>query len=379
MSISFLSFLIVLTIFWLVMLTAANFVDLKKFGVYVSPLFILLKIDKLGDLAFWIGERLEKPLKKAERTITALGLAIFIALPISLIVNLFISKAPILSAVPITALTLENLLLFGTSLFIALIVHEIAHATIAFAMGEEVETIGIGILGFFAVAFTQFPKASFPSIPRRTKTIIIIGGILANLLMVTFIIPIAVFSDQITAIGYEKRPGALVIAVYPLGPAEKANITSGTVITGISTLFGQIRTNSEIITTYYDLINYLRQTPPESLIELTTNFGNFVLTTAQNKLFPNGSTIGATVYHHYVGKITGAVSVTPFYFTLFVQWLLNVNLFLAFYNFLPVPFSDGQKLLDTIFPTLGKQRKRLIYAISAILLVANLSQTVPPL
>ncbi len=379
MAISLLTFLIVLTSFWLAVLLIANSIDLKRYGVYVSPLFILLKFDRLGDLAFWIGDHLGRPLEKADRAINVLGLAMFFALPISLVINLFIPSSPIFSVVPITALTLENLLLFVASLFLAMIIHELAHASVAFAKGIEVEAVGIGILGFLAVAFTQFPKVSLPSITRKTRTTIIVGGIIANISVVALLIPITFFSEEISSIGYERRPGALIISVDPLSPAEKANITTGTVITGISTLFGGIRTNSEIVGTHYDLINYLRQTPPDSRIELSTNKGNFIVITEQNKLFPNGSTIGVTVYYHYVSKISGSASAIPFYFNLFVHWMLNVNLFLALFNLLPFPYSDGQQLLEAIVPSLSKLQRRAIYFASAILLVANLLKTVPAL
>lgn len=377
MAISLITFLIVISVFWILLLIVANMIDLQKYGIFVSPLLLLIKVRKLGDLAFNISQRLEDPLKKAEKALIVIGLSLFIALPISLVVNLFIPSAPIFSVLPVTALTIENLLMFVFSLFIALGIHETAHAVMAFSKGEEVETIGIGILGFFAVAFSQFPKASLPSMSAKTRINVIVAGILANLVFVALLTPVAIFSEDLTAIGFERKSGAYIISVDPFGPADLANITSGTVVTEISTIVADVRTRVEPVTSHLDLINYLQLTAPGTLIELVTNRGNPRLMTSQSTVFPNGSSIGVTAYYYYVSKLSSSPSAFPFYFTLLIHWLLNVNLFLALYNLLPIPFSDGDRLLETIFPQLEGKKRKGIYFAAAALLAANLLKSMP--
>ena len=95
-----------------------------------------------------------------------------------------------------------------------------------------------------------------------------------------------------------------------------------------------------------------------------------------------GSYIGVEVFDYRESKIGFLSPMLPFYFQEFIIWSISINLILGVFSILPLPFSDGNKILDELLnnskiQTATKSNlKRLAYLVSTILVVANLYYTI---
>ena len=374
MALTPLTILVGSLIFWTLTIILANLVDTSRFGIFISPLLLLIKGGWMTDFAYNIGIKFEPIFKRIKKPIDIFGFAFFLAVPMTLIVNLFV-KAPMFSTMVITALTIDNLVIFLIALFIALLIHELFHAIVAVAAGENIESFGIGIVGIVLVAFTQFPKQENPLKKKKVARTIIFAGAIGNLLLIGLLTPIAINADALMQTTFEKENGALVISIDPFGPANNAKMTKGTVILSAGLYNGLFIVQETQIVNHYDLINFLHTIEAGSRIKLYTNRGEYDIITKRDPIFTNGSSIGATVYYNYKPKIPFFSPSTPFYLILFIHWMINVNLMLAAYNMLPIPFTDGERLLQMLIR--DARKRKIIMVATAILFLASLLRTFP--
>ncbi len=384
MGISILDIGLALLIFWAAIFFLAYVRDWSKYGIYIAPMVILFQPPKLTATVLLMSERLSSFGKRASKPIYMISIAGMVTTPLVLIFNIVSDLGSVLSTTPIFFLTLDSLLLFLLALFIGLVVHEIAHAFMAIAHEEQVEAFGFGFVGIFFTAFTKIRK---PSVSEQINgnlnfQSIIAAGIVANLVLASLMLPFAYFSTDIAGIAYNKGTGALVVSVEDGSPADIAGISRKEVILQVARFsFEGLPLDQTAIVDFHTLVNLLAKTPPGTLLQVSTNQQSYILNTTTSRQFSllNGSSIGVTVYHNFIPKLEGLSPLLPYYFTMFIQWMVNVNLVLGFLNFLPMPFMDGEKLLRLISPKLTSKRGMMpaLQLASILLLGANILISFP--
>jgi membrane-associated protease RseP (regulator of RpoE activity) len=294
-------------------------------------------------------------------TIFTINIPLFF-LPSSGEVGTAIAVTPVIPGITISFQTLPYFLI---AIMIGAIVHEFAHGISARVENVELKSTGIFFFLVFLGAFVEPDESSLVSKPRRSIMRIMAAGGLANMIIagisiLILIIPIG-FPLLITSFYHTEPSGALIVETISGNPASKAGIKPGFAIIGISNSTEDFYPISSI----YDFHDYSNSSivPDQTL---TFHFaGGFTktLTTVPRSDNPAKGFIGIRTWNYFEPRFLSPSTIAnllPYWIFNCILYVFMVNLMLAIFNLIPIPFLDGEKLLAAF---LGPKYENYIYVI----------------
>lgn len=368
-----------ITAFWLVILLIAQKVDLGK-NFSIAPLIIMFKTERLNAMYTNLGSNHKSLIKFIGNFSYKSSLVVFFGAPIILLANALFIHAPLLTSDPIAELSVEGLILAVIPLLFALAVHEIMHAVVAISENVPVDSSGFMFFGIFFGVFVQFNK-QIKKVSVRSQLKVASAGITANFLLALLLIPLIASTSLLVFPLYERADGAVVVAVEKNSPADLAGIIRGDIITKI-TLLDQYMVPQEVIFVHSaeDAMHTFQRITAGSPFSIQTHRTQTLLTGESTAIngpslsVAVGADIGINVFQYYQPRIAGLSVFFPYWLHTEIVWLINFSLMLGFFNILPLPFTDGSKILDGI--TKQIKRHRLVISstqlIVGLLLVANI-------
>ncbi len=376
-----------LAVFWLILIFVSSRVNLEAKGVLIAPLVLIWQTNIFRKLFMRIAnEKTRTFWLKVGNICAFLALQLFFILPVILLVNIFLSiiskPGPILSLNPIKFLNLEIILLLIPAILFSIVIHEFLHGIMATSEGVRVEKTGIMLVLAIFTVFLQNAVSDLEKISKRARLRIVSVGVISSLLIALVFLPILAISGSLLAPLYEDASGALVVGVEPNSPAETVELKRGDVITGIKLIEFRTIVDYFQINSSRDLITNLRKIPSGNPFILVTKSGDIQVTgkdPPKNSLLISGSDIGAHFYDYKKPKSTILSKFLPYWIELELIWLININLILGLFNILPLPFSDGKIILETLIDRFPAKIKPVFmkscYSISGILILLNLYVT----
>lgn len=379
--------LIYLAIFWLVLLYLSSKINFQRINLLIAPLIIVWRTEKfIGVTKKLSGSKFKTFWRRIGNGSSLIYLTLFAVIPLILIINIFKAllgnPSAIIGENPINFLD-TSVLIIILPIFIALSAHELAKMIMAIVEDVEIEKTGIMIVVAIFTPFVQLANKSVKKLKTRPKIRILTIGMFANLLLAMMFIPMLSNHGKIVSLFYEEPSGAMVIGLDPNTQASFL-LQRGDVVTKIHRLVLGVIDTTQNITSKSKFIVTMRGIPPGELFILETQTVLLLLsgtTPPSDAQLNSGSYIGVEVYDYREGKYDFLSPLAPFYFEEFIIWSISINLILGLFNVLPLPFSDGDKLLDELIGGFQikqanvKNLKRLAYAISTILIALNINYT----
>lgn len=291
--------------------------------------------------------------------ILIVGLAIFtINIPLFFLpaaegTSTAIAVAPVIPGITVSFQTLPY---FVVAIMIGAIVHEFAHGIAARVEEVELKSTGIFIFLVLFGAFVESDEKSLTQKSRRSKVRIMAAGALANMAVVgisilILIIPIG-FPLLITPLYHSEPSGALIVEVIPENlkkhttPASQAGLNAGYAIIGINTSNGY-----KEISSARDFQEYVNSSvlPNQTLIFHFANGREPIpLETIPRDNDPSKGFIGIRTWEYFEPRFfrpSPLANIIPYLKFNTIIYVFMINLMLAIFNLLPIPFLDGDKLL----------------------------------
>ncbi|MFV2013815.1 MAG: site-2 protease family protein [Candidatus Heimdallarchaeota archaeon] len=380
--------LVTLAAFWLIILFLSSRINFQRYNILVAPLLIIWRAERIGNfLTKLFHKRFQKFWQRVGSGSAILYLAIFAITPIILLINLILvivsEPSSLLGQNPITFID-STILIVIVPIFIALFVHEFAKMIMAAAEGAKIEKAGLMFILILFAPFVQFTSKTLKGLKRRSRIRILSIGMFANLFLAILFIPLFASQSAIVSNFYDEPNGALITSVDPNSPAS-FNLRAGDVIVGIQRVQLTRIVSSQDINSSAEFITAMRNIPSgETFVLVLQDFR----ITFQGSEPPKdakiiaGSYIGVEVIDYQEPKYGFLSPMLPFYFKEFIIWSISINLILGIFSVLPLPLSDGNKILDELLDISQIQSatksklKRLAYMISAVLVIANVYYTI---
>ena len=253
--------------------------------------------------------------------------------------------------IPGINITGMSLLYFSIAIVIAAAIHELAHAFIAASNDIPVKGLGFAIVFFLPIAFTEIDEEEFPKASLKAKTLTLMAGPAANILLALIMVGILTFIIS--------PYGLMITDVVNGSIAEKYGLSPNSLILEI---------NNEPAT-----LENLRNV---ANINKTTIFiMKILLPSGEIKIFnitkPAGEKIGIYITQMPNIALINLLGIQNSLIIMnLVIWIQIVNLSLGIINIVPLFITDGGRIFYELSrkPLLGHIASMITLAILVIAL-----------
>lgn len=358
-------FLLSFLALWLLVYIVNRALQLKKYGLNIKPFFIKWESERFRKLLYKFSRMGVKRLRFLSYigVIMGFGLMVFILALLSWnLIKRFILYEPAQSVtilVPGLTLKLYWLPYFLVAVVVTILVHEAAHGIVALSEGVNVKSAGLLLLAIFFGGFVELNEEELERASRNTKIKIFSAGSATNLLigLLVFLLLLGLFAQS--------PSGLIVPEVLEGGPLHKAGVRAWDIIYAL---------NGTRIGTYQDLAAFMSKVKPGDNVLVETSRGSFIVTAAPSPEDPQRPIIGViSPLPYYQSRVgLGRFLDIQLYFTL--NWMFLVLFSVAAFNMLPIPFFDGDRMLQCLLeklPRTGSILKKFFNLVSIFLMIAN--------
>jgi len=397
MSLSALWWLLVvlaaLAALWTIILLANRRYDLKKRGFAISPGFVMWRTKR--GLQFI--DRVAKFSKRGWRAFgtaaAAIGIFLMAFVFFNVAFNTVITFTQPARAIPGVRFVLPGIVP-GLTIFAWLVgitsvlfVHEYAHGFVLRAQGLKTKSVGAMLFVAIPGAFVEPDEKQLKKAPILKRLRVFGAGSFANVLF-------AFLCLGVILLLLVPKPGVYVSGVVENYPAENV-LDAGMRIYSIDNVF---------ISTYDDFSNFMDNTQPEQIIQISTYNENFQIELAEhpeneNKGFigigsisaPSHSEFanplfiawvmmteltGRSVFHSYVYD-----SSAPWGLIDMIKWMFVLNFGIGLFNLLPAVPLDGGYIFQGVVERVSSKRtaRRVSHALSIIVLALLIVNFMPML
>ncbi len=245
--------------------------------------------------------------------------------------------------IPGITIDLEQFLFFIIPLGLAILVHELAHGVAATAEELPLRSTGLLLLGLLFGAFIEIDEQAERDAPRDKLQRVLAIGVLANILMALFFVPIFFGANAATGALYDQGNGVLVVGVQPGGVAYEAGVRKGWIIEGV------IFTNGSFVATptVNSLVVILSSLLPGEEVILQCKQGYYGMKTPDyiDRVGISGGRFGLSLYQYYEPKFDFLSPWLPYIIESEILLIINFNIMLGLFNVLPLVITDGDKVL----------------------------------
>lgn len=373
------TFLVSFFAFWLFLSSIFSIVKVK--GVDLRPFLLIVKISP---------ERIDRALSRLTshrnrtwsillETGVALGFGL-IAFSLYFLVSNLLKRfmtsegfVAIVPPIPGLALPLSHVPYFLIALFIAVAVHEAAHAAASKLVGVRIKSFGVALLAIILAAFVELDEEDVKKTELNNRLKIFAAGSFANL---------ALFVALLAAFAILFQPGGVLVHyVEASTPAFNAGITEGYVIK---------RLNDAYISNCLDLNSFMKQVGPDQVVcvGLVSPEGfwrEVVLRTASHPSDPSRGFLGILPLDFYELRLLSLPPNVLIHVHTFYAWLQAILFSLAVFNMLPMTIVDGGRMAHAVIAKavkdgrLAKGMLALLTTASACLIALNIAATLIPL
>jgi membrane-associated protease RseP (regulator of RpoE activity) len=243
-----------------------------------------------------------------------------------------------------------------SAIFVAMVVHELAHAIIGSSRGIPIRSVGIGIFLSLGFALVDFDEEGFKGADRGSKIRAVAAGPAANMILATAIV-------LFFYIGLAGTAGGII--VLTTSPPASAYIRPWDVI---------VRINDTAITSDQAFTSYMATIRPGELLVVHTLEGAYSIRAGTNPSNSSRGFLGVSASNYFPRLgLLGAES--SYYLIYLMSWMNVVNMSLAILNVAPVAPLDGGKIIDEVL--MGKNTslvgaiKVVISSMTAVILLGN--------
>lgn len=378
---------------WTIILLANRRYDLKKRGFAISPGFVMWRTKR--GLQFI--DRVAKFSKRGWRAFgtaaAAIGIFLMAFVFFNVAFNTVITFTQPARAIPGVRFVLPGIVP-GLTIFAWLVgitsvlfVHEYAHGFVLRAQGLKTKSVGAMLFVAIPGAFVEPDEKQLKKAPILKRLRVFGAGSFANVLF-------AFLCLGVILLLLVPKPGVYVSGVVENYPAENV-LDAGMRIYSIDNVF---------ISTYDDFSNFMDNTQPEQIIQISTYNENFQIELAEhpeneNKGFigigsisaPSHSEFanplfvawvmmteltGRSVFHSYVYD-----SSAPWGLIDMIKWMFVLNFGIGLFNLLPAVPLDGGYIFQGVVERVSSKRtaRRVSHALSIIVLALLIVNFMPML
>jgi len=238
---------------------------------------------------------------------------------------------------------------FIISIFVLVIVHEFSHGVMARRWGLKIKSSGIAIFGILLpilpAAFVEPDEKKMTKKPRMQQLSILAAGPFSNILLAFLIILLLLFVITPAIGNVVDYDGVKINSIYGDNksfPAEAAGIEPGELI---------IEMDGIEILTVANFTTYLETKEPGDSLIVKTNSSEYNITLAANPNDNSKAYLGVYVEQHT--KINeefesryGRFSAEAIMWIIgLLIWLYMLNLGIGLFNLVPLPITDGGKMM----------------------------------
>ncbi|MHA1594969.1 MAG: site-2 protease family protein [Candidatus Baldrarchaeia archaeon] len=370
---------IYILIFWATIAMVSSMIDLRKYNIEVYPFVLSFKTKRLNTFINKISTKYVSVWRKIWTVGVVISLCLMVFAVYLLIDNLVASfesrpitpVAPLIPGITITGYTLIYALLGIT---ITAISHELAHGIAAGSEGLRVKSTGLIVIGVLFGAFVELDDREVKKLSPKRRLYVFSAGSASNVVIAfLFLALIATFPLIISPIYNTSPTGVVVVELVSDGPAYKAGITKGDVITHI---------NNTPINGVNDLNKILSRTSPNDTVVVSTLRGNFTVRLSPCPRNSSRGYLGVYVFDYYSSRVPLLESILtplfPYHIYETLLWTFMISFSVALFNMLPIPPFDGDRLLASILEAFNIRKNIRNYVrvtvacICTILLLLNI-------
>lgn len=336
----------------------------EKLTVEYNILF-LMKTKKLTDLMASIGTKFRDLIK----VYASFGIIIGFALLVLSVYTLYENAAKMLIAPEQAAKvsiivpgipTSSGITLpfwFGIiSIAIAAFVHEFSHGITAISENVRIKSCGIGFLLAIPLAFVEPNEDELKNVSKIARTRIAAAGPLAN---ITLAVILALFvADIVTPYLNDKIlfTGVNIITLSKDKPAYLAGIPKNTVISEVNGI------NVENLSSFVEELSKIK--PEEKTVFTDLNGKNYEVMPGKNPSNESMAYFGfvfeqAWDFKPNYKKTWGFLAGIPIWLWKLLSWVIQVNVMLGIWNFLPIWIVDGGQFFANYMSYFVTDEKKL--------------------
>lgn len=236
------------------------------------------------------------------------------------------------------------------SIFVLAIVHEFSHGMMARRCGIDIKSSGLAFFGIIIplipAAFVEPDEKKMAKKPRKEQLSILAAGPFANIILAFVIFGIAALVASPVADAMIDYNGVLVDDLIKEEgkqfPGQMAGMKKGELITSI---------DNESVVAMQNLTEYLQGKKPGENVDIETNVSSYNLTLGQNPknnsmpylgLYLKQNTKIKPGFIERYGRFTPPVVL---WLLGLMIWLYALNLGIGLFNLLPIPITDGGRML----------------------------------
>lgn len=353
---------------WLVVYALARLLKSERYGLSSTPLYLMFRTKVFNRLLESISLKHQLFWRIFWNAGILVGIGLMVYIIYQLIVNSFnflyqtekaASIQPILP-LPGVTITWETFPYLILAISIVLLTHEAAHGIASLIDGVPLKSTG----AFFALivfgGFVEPDEDKLNGSPSSTKLRVFAAGSFVNLVLgLFFLFLLANFTTTITPFYSTVTSGVAIGGLIDGSPAQEAGITPGDVLKVI---------NGTHITSVSNLRGYMSAVGPGKVLRISTQRGEFVLTTKRSMENASQGLIGISGLSDkiaYVPKFPILPSTLPLHVLKSEFWLAIVLLSVALINMLPLYPFDGDKYLDTLLNHFGVKKSKAIRTVAS--------------
>jgi membrane-associated protease RseP (regulator of RpoE activity) len=329
--------------------------------IEASPLYLIFRTKALNRLLVDTPRKHPKATKVLSHILLAVypGLVLlFFVLFGSNLLNLIgrpAEASQVSPVIPGLTIGLRELPYLTVALFVAVTVHEFAHAIIGSSEGIPIKSVGVGIFLSLGFALVDFDEEGFKNADRRAKIRAVAAGPTANVILAAIVIFIF--------IGLAGMPGGII--VLNASPPASNYIQPWEVI---------VRINETAIVSDQAFSAYMKTVKPGELLVVYTLDRVILITAGTHALNSSRGFLGVSAANYFPRfRLLGTEG--SYYLLLLMSWINMVNMSLAVLNVAPVAPLDGGKILDELLvgrnASFVKALKVAIFSMTAVILLGN--------
>ena len=268
------------------------------------------------------------------------------------------------------------------SIFVLVIVHEFSHGIMARLFNLEIKSSG---LAFFAIliplipaAFVEPDEKKMAKKPRKEQLSILAAGPFANIILAFVIFGIAALTaspvvdamidyDGVLVDDFTKEEGKQF-------PGEIAGMKKGEVITSID--------DTKIITVD-NLTGYMQTKKPGDTVNIGTNVSSYNLTLGQSPKNSSMPYLGLYLKQNtkikpgFIERYGRFAPPVILWLIGLIIWLYALNLGIGLFNLLPIPMTDGGRMLQLALEKFLQREKafkiwKFVAMLFIVLILVNL-------
>ncbi len=261
------------------------------------------------------------------------------------------------------------------SIGILALVHEMGHGIIGKSEGIKIKSSGFGMFLIFPLFFVEPDEKSIMKSSKLSRLRMVAAGAGTNIILAFIVLSLTSYLLLPFMESISEYKGLKITSTIEGYPVSNANISTGTIITGINGLSTLNMTDFNVI---------IKEYQPNQTITLNTDKGNYTIVTASN---PNNETmpyVGVflenVIDYKNSSKETYGQVILVIISTLYelLIWIGFLNFSIGIMNLLPIWGLDGSNMLFNLLSYVTKEKNAkaialLVSSASLGILVINIA------